>query len=341
MEPRRILFRAPNWAGDMVMATPALRALRSAHPDAEIVVEGPARLEGLLRGLDSFDRFLFTGRKGPWSGIERVWSLRSDPFDWAVMLPDSPRAALGPYLARTPRRIGYARDRLRRMLLTDPLDPPRRGGQRVPVSMVERYLRITRHLGCPDRGDDLELVIDPRVSERVEKQLLGRGVAPGDPLLIVTPGANFGASKLWPTKHFAAACDAISHRLQLLPVLAPAPNEIGIAREIADRMTQRAICLVDPPVGLQELKSLIGSARIVLTNDTGPRQIAVALGRPVVVVMGPTDPRHTNHSLEMQRVLREPVACSPCHHRTCPIDHRCMTGLLPERALHAAEELLG
>ena len=89
MEPRRILFRAPNWAGDMVMATPALCALRSAHPDAEIVVEGPSQLEGLLRGLGSFDRFLFSGLKGPWSSLERVRSLRSSRFDWAVMLPDS------------------------------------------------------------------------------------------------------------------------------------------------------------------------------------------------------------------------------------------------------------
>jgi heptosyltransferase-2 len=56
--------------------------------------------------------------------------------------------------------------------------------------------------------------------------------------------------------------------------------------------------------------------------------------------MGPTDPRHTAHHLERQRVLREEVPCSPCHHRRCPIDHRCMTRLAPERAVAAAEELL-
>ena len=78
----------------------------------------------------------------------------------------------------------------------------------------------------------------------------------------------------------------------------------------------------------------------MLTNDTGPRHIAVALERPVVVLMGPTDPRHTHHLLERQRVLREDVDCSPCGKKSCPIDHRCMTRLQPERAVAAAAELL-
>ncbi len=81
-------------------------------------------------------------------------------------------------------------------------------------------------------------------------------------------------------------------------------------------------------------------ARLVLSNDTGPRHVAVALERPVVVLMGPTDPRHTAHLLERQRVLREDIPCSACGLKECPIDHRCMTHLLPERAVEAAAELL-
>jgi heptosyltransferase-2 len=88
------------------------------------------------------------------------------------------------------------------------------------------------------------------------------------------------------------------------------------------------------------VKALVVRSRLVLTNDTGPRHIAVALDRPAVVVMGPTDPRHTAQHLERQRVLREPLECSPCQRKTCPIDHRCMTRLAPERAIAAAEELL-
>ena len=98
--------------------------------------------------------------------------------------------------------------------------------------------------------------------------------------------------------------------------------------------------LADPVTDRAELVARVDGAELVLTNDTGPRHIAVARRTPVIVVMGPTDPRHTAHLLERQRVLREDVECSPCHLKVCPIDHRCMTRLAPERAIAAARALL-
>jgi heptosyltransferase-2 len=116
--------------------------------------------------------------------------------------------------------------------------------------------------------------------------------------------------------------------------------ELAIARRIAAAAKEPIVALVDPSPTLEEVKALVARSRLVLTNDTGPRHIAVALDRPAVVVMGPTDPRHTAQHLERQRVLREPVECSPCQRKICPIDHRCMTRLAPERAIAAAEDLL-
>jgi heptosyltransferase-2 len=336
--PGRILVRVPTWVGDAVMATPVFRALRAAHPAAEIVLEGRPVLEELLRGLASFDRWLADPGAGARGLLARARRIRRERCDWAVLLPDSPRAALGPFLARVPRRVGYSRDPLRRVLLTDSLDPPRQGGRRVPVPMTERYLRITRRLGVPDRGTHLELAVDPGARERVEARLCGLGVAPGEPVAAVTPGAGFGSSKLWPPEHFAAACDGLAARLGLRPVLAPGPGEGEIAARI---QTQSGAGVRLDPGGLAELVALVERSALVLTNDTGPRHIAVALNRPAVVLMGPTDPEITAQHLERQRVLREPVACSPCQLKTCPIDHRCLTRLSPERAVAAAAELLG
>jgi len=332
--------RIPTWVGDAVMATPVLRALRAAHPQAEITLEGRGAIEELLRGLPSFDRFLADDGRGFGGLFDRVRRLRSGGFDWAVLLPDSPRAALAPFFARVPLRAGYARDALRRVLLTDVLAVPRLDGRRLPIPMTERYLRITRQLGCPDQGDRLELAVSPEARERVQATLGSRGFATGEPLLLVTPGANFGASKLWPVEHFAAACDGIARRLGLRPVVAPGPTELDLAHAIAEHAREPVAALTDPSPSLGELKALVERAALVLTNDTGPRHIAVALERPVVVLMGPTDPRHTAQHLERQRVLREEVECSPCQLKVCPIDHRCMTRLAPTRAVAAAAELL-
>jgi heptosyltransferase-2 len=338
--PRKILVRAPNWVGDVVMATPALRALRRAHPNAEIVLEGRRFLEGLVDGLGSVDRFVADPGGGVRNLLGRARALRSTGFDWAVLLPDSVRSALGPFLAGVRVRAGYARDPLRRALLTLSLDVPRERGKRVPVSMIERYLRITRALGCVDRGEALELPVQEGARGRVAARLEANGIDSSEPLLVVTPGASFGSSKLWPVEHFARACDGIARDLGLRTVLAPGPGEEAIAAAIAEGMASPAANLAEPPTTLAELVALVARARLVLTNDTGPRHIAVALHRPVVTLMGPTDPRHTAHLLERQRVLREEVDCSPCHHKICPIDHRCMTRLTPERAAAAAKDLL-
>lgn len=339
--PARILVRLPTWVGDSVMATPALRALRAAHPDAEIVAEGRPQLADLLRGLASFDGFLGDEGRGLRGALARARRLGERRFDLAVLLPDSVRAALGPFLAGVPARVGYARDPLRRALLSESLPPPRRHGRRLPIPMVERYLAITRHLGCQDRGDHLELAVDPEAATEIDRELAHHGVGPDAPILVVTPGAGFGPSKRWPPEHFARACDLIARERGLRPVLAPAPDEAPIAARIAALCEVRPASLVGGRFGLAGLKALIARARLVLTNDTGPRHIAVALGRPVVVLMGPTDPRHTASHLEGQRVLREPVTCSPCQRPICPIDHRCMRRIEPEAAVAAAAELLG
>jgi heptosyltransferase-2 len=338
-----VLVRLPNPLGDAVMATPALRALRRGLPGAEIAVLGLPHHEGLLRGNASFDAFLpYRGRRLR-DLAARAGALRGRSFDAAVILPDSARAALDAFAARIPLRLGYARDPLRRFLLTDSIEVPRERGRRVPISMIERYLRVVRRLGVPDAGNALELHVHGDSVAKADELLARAGVARGEPLLLVTPGAAYGASKLWPPEHFARACDEIERRFGLLPVVAPAPNaeEIAIARRVVGAMLERHVALLDPDPSLEVFKAIVARAALVLTNDTGPRHVAVALDRPVITLMGPTDPRHTAHLLERQRVLFEDVACRPCGQKVCPIgDQRCLVRLAPERAVEAARELL-
>ncbi len=341
---KRVLVRLPNPLGDAVMATPALRALRRGLPDAEIAVQGLPHHEGLLRGSTSFDLFLGWRGRGLGDLAARAKALRAHAFDAAVVLPDSPRSALDAFAARIPRRVGYGRDPVRRLLLTDPVAPPLEGRRRVPISMIERYLRLTRRLGVPDAGEALELFVHAEAAQAAAALLVRAGVSREEPVLLVTPGAAYGASKLWPPEHFARASDEIRDRFGLLPLLVPAPSpeEIAIAKRVSDAISGRHVALLEPDPSLEVFKAIVARASLVLSNDTGPRHVAVALGRPVVTLMGPTDPRHTAHLLSRQRVLFEDVACRPCGQKACPIgDQRCLVGLAPERAVAAAGELLG
>jgi heptosyltransferase-2 len=88
------------------------------------------------------------------------------------------------------------------------------------------------------------------------------------------------------------------------------------------------------------LKPLVKRCDLLVTNDTGPRHYAVAFDVPVVVIMGPTDPRYTSSNLGKTTVIRIDLDCSPCHRKTCPTDHRCMTKITPEMVFEAGEKLL-
>ena len=304
---------------------------------------GPAAHAGLFRGLDHFDRFLPIASKRLGETLSRLRALREREFDWALLFPDSTRVALEAWLGGARQRVGYGRDPLRRCLLSSHIDHPMEGGRRVPFSMIERYLRITRLCGVADAGRSLDLCVDAGAAERVARRLADLGAPPDAALVVVAPGAAFGPSKLWPTRHFARACDLLEQRMGLLPVLvgAPNPQEIRIVEEVAAQTRRGCISLAHQAGDLEDLKALVAAAALVVCNDAGTRHVAVALERPVITLMGPNDPRHTHHLLERQRVLYEEVDCRPCGRPTCPIDHRCLENLRPERVLEAAGELLG
>lgn len=339
--PRRIYVALPSWVGDTTMCTPALRALRHAFPSATIVAEGRAHLGDLVRDLEAVDRFDPAPPKGLRNARRRGKELRKEAFDWAVLFGESERVALAPFLARIPVRAGFGRGFLRRRLLTHFLERPRDPDGRLSAfSMIERYLRVTRSLGVADAGDRMELPVTDDARDKVARRLEAAGIGPDDRVLTLIGGASFGAAKMWPPPSFARAADLLHERQGTRAVIAPGPGEERIGEEVARHSERGVAVLGDPPLALAETAALLARSHVVISNDTGPRSMAVALGLPVVVPLGPTEDAHTRHHLERQRVLIEDVDCRPCRLRTCPIDHRCMTRITPERVARAAEELL-
>jgi heptosyltransferase-2 len=118
------------------------------------------------------------------------------------------------------------------------------------------------------------------------------------------------------------------------------PGEQEIARKITEASRASIINTAPDNVDLALLKPLVKRCRLLVTNDTGPRHYAVAFGIPVVVVMGPTDPRYTASNLEKTIVLQEKLTCIPCHEKVCRYEHECMTRISPQSVLAACERLL-
>lgn len=339
--PKKILMRLPSWVGDVVMCTPAMRAVRTAFPDAELVVEGKDYQADLVVGLPSVDRFLVD----PGRGAKDIWNrsrvVREERFDWAIVFGESERVAAAPFLARIPVRAGYGRGFLRRSLLTHDIPRPKDAeGKLLAFSMIQRYLNITRMLGIPDAGTEMETPVYPEARETIRGRLADVGVGDDDKIVTVIAGAAFGSAKMWPPEQFAEACDRLLDERGWKTVLAPGPGEEAIGHEVAKHSKHGIHLIIDPTLRLSELAALLTRSEIALSNDTGPRSMAVALGLPVVVPIGPTEDGHTRHHLTRQRVLIENVDCRPCRLRICPIDHRCMTRITPTRMVNAVDELV-
>jgi heptosyltransferase-2 len=335
----RILVRAPNWAGDVVMATPGFRALRAGLPRARIEVLVRPGLEPLLAGAPWFDavRTQRSYHRGAAAFLREAHGLRAERYDVGLCLPDSRSSALFLRLAGVRRVVGY-RCGGRGPLLHQAVEPPRENGARAVVARERHVLGLVEALGCAPRGTQLELFTTPEEEAAAERLLEAAGVAPGASLVALAPGASYGPSKLWPTESFARVGDALAGTGAAI-VLVGAPSEAPLAARVRAAMRAPA---ADLTLGLDlgALKALLRRARLLVCNDAGARHVAVAFGVPAVVLMGPTSLAKTNMNLERVQVLAADVGCRPCYHRVCPIDHRCMTRLDPERVVAAARRAL-
>ena len=336
----RILVRLPNWVGDVIMATPMLRALRAYAPDTRIDVLGRASIRPLLEGLPYFDEFL-PFQRGGLGGRRVTHDLRERRYDVALVCPHSYGSAWPLALARIPRRIGYTKYPGRRWLLTDPLPVPYdERGRFVPTPMHEMYLGLVRALGGPGGADPWpELPLLPETRERVQALRAEHGLIER-PYIVMNPGAQFGASKLWTAEGFAHVGDRLSRETGAAIVVVGGPGEEDTVRAVIDRMAKPAFDFCRRPVGLATLYGLIAECALLVTLDSGPRHMAVAARKPAVVIMGPTDPRYTNACLDRTEIVRlDDLYCLGCHYKACPAEHECMRLLRPERVYEAAMRL--
>jgi heptosyltransferase-2 len=331
--PENLLVVLPNWIGDVVLATPALRALHLGLPEARTTYLLRDYVRAIVEPCEWYDELLFwpLRMRLPW-----IRDLRRRRFDLAVLLTNSFRSALVCWLGGVHRRVGYDRDG-RGWLLTDRLQPRRDGRKFVPESMLEYYRRLVEHVGCPYHGEHLEVWTRPADDEVVEEFCRRHRITPDRPIVVINPGAAFGSSKLWPTDRFAAVADRLIEDAQAQVIVPCAPSETALAAAIGQAMKHRAVVLSEPgkQLTLRQLIALIRRANLLLGNDTGPRHFAAAVGTPSVTVFGSTDPAWTETNYAGETKVMIPVDCGPCQLPKCPLDHRCMTGITVEMVADA------
>ena len=351
--PQKILVVQPNWVGDAVMATPALRALRELYPDAQISYLMRRYVKPIYAGMPWADQLITyrTGRTRAKAGkgtFDLAARLRSGHFDMAILLPNSFRTALICKMAAIDRVVGYDREG-RSFLLTDRLLVAKEKGKFVPTPLIKTYLGMAHYLGSGARDLSLKLFITDS-ERRLARQVLNRcgldaeidrpGGGGGRPLILLNPGAQYGAAKCWLPEHFARLGDRLTEELGAQVLLSSAPKERRIVETVLQQMKHPAIDLAIHGLTLGALKEIVRRCDLMITNDTGPRHIAAALNVPVVTIFGPTHPQWTEIYYAKERQVAVKVFCGPCQKKRCPLDHRCMTRISPAMVFDAAMSLL-
>jgi ADP-heptose:LPS heptosyltransferase len=359
------VFRA-LYLGDLLLAVPALRALRAGFPEAEITLIGLPWAASFARRFRPYvDRFVeFGGYPGidevavdPGRSAHFVEEQRAYGYDLVVQMQGSGRTSNPCALALGGRMTaGYYEG-----------EPPPglTFGTPYPDDQPEvlRNVGLISLLGCPHRGLELEFPLFAR--DRAEAAALLRrlprpGYVPktgdrgddargtphqaGRPLIGIHAGAHAPARR-WPAERFAVVADHLAQRFGAQIVLTGGPGEEEIAQAVAARTplagrAAPALCVAGQ-TSLGGLAALIDRFDLFIANDTGPAHLADAVGTPSVTIFGPADHRRwapldqTRH-----RIVRRPVPCSPCRYAVCPIDHRCLHWIEPDAVIEAAETLL-
>jgi len=345
--PEKILIVQPSWVGDAVMATPTLRAIRQLYPDAHISYLLRRYVKPIYAGMPWADK-LITYRTGPTKAkagkgmFDLAARLRSAKFDLAILLPNSFKTALLCKMAGIDHVVGYERDG-RGFLLSDKLLPVKERGKFIPTPIVKYYLGIAHYLGWQQRDLKLELFVTDAERRGAEAVLARCGI--GDaisnrPMIILNPGAQYGAAKCWLPEYFAQLADRLIEELGATVLISAAPKERPIVDAVNRYMRHAAVDLSRAGCSLGELKEIVRRCDLMVTNDTGPRHIAAAFDVPVVTIFGPTHPEWTEIYFGKERKVSVPVFCGPCQKKNCPLDHRCMTRVTPAMVFDSAVELL-
>lgn len=340
---KRIIVRGTNWVGDAMMTLPALRELRRLFPDAHITLATRPWAKGLFIGAEFVDELQIHDGRGIGSFFHQVRAWRKGQFDLAILLTNSFASALVAALAKIPVRIGYASDG-RTSLLTHAIELPEWRSTRHEIFY---YLRIVAELEWLLTKQQTFLDVQPDASLEVSdvrkdeaRYLLQRqGVHGERPIIALCPGSINSRAKRWPAESYAVLADRCVDTLDAQVLLIGSKEEMEVSRQVADRMHNKPIVLTGQ-TDIAEAVAVLSVADLLVTNDTGPAHIAAALGRPTLVIFGPTNPLTTRPFSPFAEIIRHPPECAPCMLRDCPIDHRCMTAITPDEVFAHARGML-
>src|SRR5262245_44935784 len=330
----RILLMAPNWLGDAAMALPAFQDVRRHFAADHFMVAARPSVAPFYAAVPYVDEI-----------VTLASDKRSQPLDAdvGILFPNSFRSALLLKWGGVKERWGYRSD-WRGLLLTRSVRLPRR-----KMHFGEYYQNLVRGLGMENGPLEPRVHVPPPKVAAARVLLMEKGWQTDRPLVGIAPGAAFGYAKRWPAARFGDVANRLISELGAMCVLLGSDEDRDATTHVESAIRPELATSVIDLVGRTDLPMLMGvlsHCRSLIANDSGALHLSGAIGIGVTGIYGPTDERYS-HPLssakepgDLVAAIAHPVFCRPCFLRECPIDHRCMKRILPERVFEPVRRQL-
>lgn len=334
---KRILIVNVNWLGDVLFTTPFIRTIRKRFPQAYIACMVVPRCGEVLEGNPYVDELVIFDEEGKHSSLlakmQFVANLKKKRFDTVYLLHRSLTRTLMAALAKIPNRVGYITKK-RKLFLTHRIEPPKE-----PLHRVEYFLGIARAQGLEPEELKYDFYIPQEAFNYIGNFLKENEIEEDEDFVVLNPGANW-LLKRWPVENYARVAEEILKKFRYKVIISGAERDLELAREISRLMSSPPI-IACGKTNLKQLGALLKKASLVVTNDTGPLHIALAVGTKVLTLFGPTSSRISGpYGPGRYITIQKDVGCQiPCYHLKCQ-DNRCMKAITPEEVLKEVERLL-
>lgn len=337
-EVRNILVIRPGAMGDVLVATPVLSNLRSAFPKSRISFLVGKKYADVLKTNPYVDELIEFDKEGMgrfW-GIGRLRreiaflaSIRAKGFDLVLDLLGNLRTAILCFASGASQRVGYDY-RVRKFLYN------RKVVANNPQYVVDFNLDSLRMLGVPIENKDIHLPADESDMVFAEEWLTKSGVDRDRLLVGLFPGGGW-PSKRWPEEHFSRLGDMLSSRLNASILVMGGPQERNSVKRIISSMAAEPVEVEDLP--LSRFAGLISKLHLFISNDSGPRYLAVAAKIPSIGLFGPTEAMNANPTDSIHSAITYGGDCLGCNRLMCA-DQICMKRILPETVFEESCRLL-
>jgi len=337
---QKILVVQTAFIGDVVLTLPLIQQTATLFPQSEIHVVTIPTSVPLVETHRDVRRVWVFKKRTEHRGVAALWhfaqQLKKEQFELALVPHRSLRSALLVWLARIPRRVGFDRS-AGRWLFTDVIPYP------TGVHEIERNLQLLRPF-WKWKGERIlpNIFFTEQDYDNVQRWLHQHELMEQE-FIALAPGSIW-ATKRWLPERFAQLADEL-HNLGWPVVLIGGPQDVALAEHIRS-LAQQPIINAAGEFSVRESALLLQYARLLVSNDSAPMHLAVAVRTPVVAIFGPTVPAFGFYPYgENDRVVEDTtLSCRPCGihgHEKCPLGtHACMQHITVEMVLNAVEEMI-